>query len=156
MTVKIHACEILQKRSHGPKKVKRPCCMILCHEGVGWPERERKEWREKETERDLQHTHRQIWSVCSAGLFLVWGNGQKSCRNTAESRKKLYALICHYKAADCLLNRDDSICPSFSHYLISLPPFCLWCTERQLCLMLHLLCQCSRLNAALHMPCGRQ
>ncbi len=138
-----------------PKKVKSPCCMWLYHECGGWPQRKGKERRERKRERPPAYSLADLKCVLSRAIF-SWGNGQKSCRNTADKRTKLYTLICHYNMADCLLNEDDSIRPSFSLSFISLSPFCLSCTERQLHVMLHLLCQCSWLNAALHMPCGRQ
>lgn len=85
----IHACEIQQKMFSGPKKVESLCCMWLYYECGGWPERKGKEWRERK--RDLQHTHWQIWSVCSAGLFLAEEMG-KSHAGTLQTTEKNYTL----------------------------------------------------------------
>lgn len=100
-----------------PKRLRAfASCDYIMSVGVGLKEKEKNGGRGRE--RPPAYSLADLKCVLSRAIF-SWGNGQKSCRNTADKRKKWYTLICHYNMPDCLLNEDDSVRPSFSLFHFS-------------------------------------
>ncbi len=140
--------KIQQKMFCGPKKVESLCCMWLYHKCGGWPERKGKERRERK--RDLQHTHWQIWSVCSAGLFLAEEMGKSHAGTLQTTEKKWYTLNLPLQCG-WLPSKWRWLYLSLLLSLISLSPFCLWCIKRQL--RLCYICCASVPGLTLHCIC---
>ncbi len=76
-----------KKKFVDPKRLRAlAACDYIMSVGVGLKEKEKNGGRGRE--RDLQRTHWQIWSVCSAGLFLAEEMG-KSHAGTLQTKEKI-------------------------------------------------------------------